>query len=81
MASNKQRALKWFDSFVGNRQQKCLVNSELSGARAVTFGVPQKSLLFLIYINDSPSKASPWMYSDDTISATPRCFYQNLNQH
>ena len=56
MASNKQRALKWFDSFAGNRQQKCLVNSELSGARAVTFGVP---LLFLIYINDSPSKASP----------------------
>ena len=67
------RALKWFDSYLSDRQQKCVVNGELSGARAVTCGVPQGSLigplLFLIYINDLPnclSKALPRMYADDT---------------
>ena len=66
------RALKWFDSYLSDRQQKCVVNGELSGARAVTCGVPQGSLigplLFLIYINDWPnclSKALPRMYADD----------------
>ena len=67
------RALKWFDSYPSDRQQKCVVIGELSGARAVTCGVPQGSLigplLFLIYINDLPnclSKALPRMYADDT---------------
>ena len=35
------RALKWFDSYLSDRQQKCIVNGELSGSRAVTCGVPQ----------------------------------------
>ena len=67
------RALKWFDSYLSDRQQKCIVNGELSGSRAVTCGVPQGSLigplLFLIYINDLPNcltKALPRMYADDT---------------
>ena len=38
-------ALKWFDSYLSGRQQKCVVNGELSGARAVTCGVPQRSLI------------------------------------
>ena len=68
--------IEWFDSYLSVRQQKYVVNGELSGARAVTCGVPQGSLLgpllFLIYINDLPnclSKALPRMYADDTSSS------------
>ena len=68
-----QKALKWFDSYLSDRHQKCLVNGELSGALAVTCGVPQGiligPLLFLIYIYDLPnclSKALPRMYADET---------------
>ena len=39
------RALKWFNSYLTDRQQKCVVDGELSGARAVTCGVPQGSLI------------------------------------
>ena len=39
------RALKWFDSYLSDRQQKCVVNGELSGARAVACGVPRKASL------------------------------------
>ena len=69
------KALKWFDSYLSNCQQKCVVNDELSGSRAVTCGLPQGSLtgplLFLIYINDliyinCPTKALPRMHADDT---------------
>ena len=65
--------LKWFDSYLIDRHQKCLVNGELSGALAVTCGVPLGSLIgpliFLIYINDLPNyltKSIPRMYTDDT---------------
>ena len=68
-----QKASKWFDSYLSDRHQKCLVNGELSAALAVTCGVPQGKLIgphiFLIYINDLPnylSKAVPRMYADDT---------------
>ena len=37
LASYDHTALKWFDSYLSDRQQKCVVNGELSGARAVTW--------------------------------------------
>ena len=65
--------MKWFDSYLSDRHQKCLVNGKLSGALAVTCGVPQRSLIgplfFLIYINDLPNcltKSVPRTYADDT---------------
>ena len=63
----------WFTSFLSNRKQCCTVNGQQSGARLVTCGIPQGSLLgplmFIIYLNDFEkclefSKAS--MYADDT---------------
>ena len=65
--------LKWFESYLSNRYQKCNVNGHLSNLLPVTCGVPQGSiigcLLFLIYINDLPSclsVGSPRMFADDT---------------
>ena len=32
----EHRALTWFNSYLNDRQRKCVVSGELSGARAVT---------------------------------------------
>ena len=65
-------SLKWFESYLSNRSQKCKVNGHPSQAKQITCGVPQGSilgpLLFLIYINDLPNclKKAASMYADDT---------------
>ena len=66
-------SLKWFESYLTNRRQKCKVNGQLSNSTPVTCDVPQGSclgpLLFLIYINDLPNCldiAQPRMFADDT---------------
>jgi hypothetical protein len=45
-------SLKWFQSYLTGRTQKCKVNDRLSGSTSVTCGIPQGSslgpLLFLI---------------------------------
>jgi hypothetical protein len=65
--------LKWFESYLNNRVQQCLINGQLSSPKAITCGVPQGSimgpLLFLLYINDLPDSLSysiSSLYADDT---------------
>ena len=66
-------SLKWFESYLCDRNQKCSTNGHLSNTAPVTCGIPQGSnlgpLLFLVYINDLPNcltSASPRIFADDT---------------
>ena len=68
-----ENGIKFFESYLSNRSQRCCVNGELSETAKITCGVPQGinlgPLLFLIYINDLPNcldRASPRMFADDT---------------
>ena len=65
--------LKWFSSYLTNREQVCAVNGTTSSPKKITCGVPQGSilgpLLFLLYINDLTDcldKTTPCLYADDT---------------
>ena len=67
------RTRDWFESYLTNRTQFCILNGNKSKQRRVTCGIPQGSclgpLLFIIYLNDFEnslqfSRAS--IYADDT---------------
>ena len=78
-----QNGIKFFESFLSNRNQRCCVNSEFSKAVKLTCGVPQGSNLgpILIYIlNNLPNcleTATSRMFADDT-NITIDCFNCNI---
>lgn len=66
--------LKWFESYISNRQQRTMVNGVYSRYCDVTHGVPQGSVLgpvlFLLYVNDIVHAVDPssvYLYADDTV--------------
>ncbi|XP_015762197.1 PREDICTED: RNA-directed DNA polymerase from mobile element jockey-like [Acropora digitifera] len=68
-----QANIKWFQSYLSDRTQRCNVNGSLSTTSTVTCGVPQGNILgpfvFLMYLNDLPNclrDAAPRMFADDT---------------
>ena len=75
----RRKILSWIQSFLGCKTQHVTLEGQTSSTSPVTSGVSQGTvlgpLLFLVYINDNPSrvKATPCLFADD-------CFlYRTIN--
>ena len=81
--------LKWFRSYLHNRQQYVFFNGCCSTPKTLETGVPQGSilgpLLFLIYMNDikeACKKFIPILYADDTGLVSSLCsFYDDKDKY
>ena len=69
----KGTTLKWFESYLHNRQQFVKLNQDISDQKTISCGVPQGSVLglflFRIYINGiylSAPEISFYLFADDT---------------
>ena len=74
--------LKWFESYLHNRQQHVFFNGCYSTPKTLETGVPQGSILgplsFLIYMNDlkeSCNRFFPILYADDTGLVSSLCSF------
>ena len=71
-----QIAIKWFSSYLGDREQKVEIGGIQSDPHNIVCGVPQGSilgpLLFLIYVNDMRAavKCKLLLYADDSALLT-----------
>ena len=65
--------LHWVRGFLSNREQRVIIDGQMSDWARVTFGVPQGpilgQLLFLIYVNDTDSdiSSSVRLFADDCV--------------
>ena len=76
-------SVRWFKSYLTNRNQVIVVSNAVSSSKQVSVGVPQGSvlgpLLFLIYVNNlplSPIHCEISLYADDTV-----IYYSSDNAH
>jgi hypothetical protein len=66
-----ERAIKWCESFLSNREQRVVIHGNSSQWAKVTSGVPQGSvlgpLLFVIFVNDLPNAVTSCiqLFADD----------------
>ncbi len=73
--------LQWFESYISDRYQRVTIDGAGSGWERIEAGVPQGSvlgtLLFFIYINDTPDTVAStcFLFADDTLLMDKVCSY------